>query len=78
MHLQSITTTTTTPFETDEAERHGRTLLMFQLRYTSSWTPTKLWTTPTPPSTPPPPSCMENMKRRPETTTAAAESEVLR
>ena len=29
---------TTTPFETDEAERHGRVLLMLQLRYTGSWT----------------------------------------
>ena len=37
-HLQSTTTTITTPFETDEAERHGRVLLMLQLRYTGSWT----------------------------------------
>ena len=35
------TTVTTTPFETDEAERHGRVLLMLQLRYTGSWTPTR-------------------------------------
>ncbi|KAG2582264.1 hypothetical protein PVAP13_6KG098535 [Panicum virgatum] len=28
-------------FETDEAERHGRVLLMLWLRYTGSWTPTR-------------------------------------
>ena len=76
MHLQS-TTTTAPPFETDEAERHGRAPLMFQLCYTTSWTPTRPWMTPTPTSTPPPPSCMENVKRRPKTTIASAESEVL-
>ena len=39
MHGLLTSTTTTTPFETDEAGRHGRALLMFQLRYTGSWTP---------------------------------------
>ena len=41
MHDYQPTTTTTTPFETDEAERHGRTLLMLQLHYIGSWTPTR-------------------------------------
>ena len=63
------TTTTSMPFETDEAERHGRALLVLYLRYTGSWTPTRLWMTPTPTSTPPPPSCIENAKRRPKMTT---------
>jgi len=50
---------------------------MFQLCYTTSWTPTRPWMTPTPTSKPPPPSCMENVKRRPKTMTTSAESEVL-
>ena len=77
MHLQSTITTTTTLFETDEVEQHGRAKLMFQLRYTGSWIPTRPCTMPTPTSTPQSLSCMENMKRRPKTTTTAAESEVL-
>ncbi|RLN11289.1 hypothetical protein C2845_PM09G13530 [Panicum miliaceum] len=79
MHHQHTPTTTTLPFETDEAERHRRAPLMFQLCYTGSWTPTptRPWTTPMPPSTPPPSSCMENVKRRTKTTTTTTESEVL-
>ena len=38
IHRLPTSTRTTMPFETDEAERHGRVLLMLQLRYTSSWT----------------------------------------
>ena len=72
MHRLPTSTTTTMPFETDEAERHGRAPLMFQLRYTGSWTPTRPWMTPMPTSTPPPSSCMENVKRRPKMTTTAA------
>ena len=34
MHRLLISTTTTTSCETDEARRHGRVLLMFQLHYT--------------------------------------------
>ena len=34
MHRLLTSTTNTTPFETDEAGRHGRMLLMFQLHYT--------------------------------------------
>jgi hypothetical protein len=78
MHRRHTPTTTTPPFKTDEAERHGRMPLMFQLRYIGLWTPTWSWMTPTPTSTPPPSSCMENVKRRPKTMTTAAESEVLR
>ena len=72
MHRLPTSTMTTTPFETDEAERHGRVLLMLQLRYTGLWTPTRPWMMLTPTSTPPPSSCMENGKQRLKTTTTAA------
>lgn len=36
-----------TSFKTEEAERRGRTKLMFQLRLTGPWMPARLWITPT-------------------------------